>query len=608
MIRRSSKFLFALTLALSTFGSLPWCAELAQVHAQGSGISSWLPWSKKSADAAPVDPFRNRGGSAPEYRVADAQTAGGTATAPAAAPLPYPSNPYRPPGYTQKPTTQAVTAQIGDDSSAGRYRQTTPSSYQSSSSNYGAASAPTAATTQPWHPQQYQQGVAAWSQQAQPPATNPPAQAAYPPQYRNQAAAPPSQYGQSSQYGQTAPSGAAAETSAYPASNYSRNNYSAAGYAPQVANGYPATPATTPPQAASNASPGAAPATPTSPPQTTVSDDQLFAPARIIALVGSEPILAGDILGPVNQALTKRLAELQPEQRQQVTEEMLEEQRQMALRELLPGVIDTKMVYLDFIRTIPQDKLKEMQAHLDTQYAEFQLQKDLDQYGVHTAAELDIILRNEGSSLEKKKRLFLEQIIASQQLRTHVKPDTEVTHQQMLDYYYEHAADYEQRARARWEQLMVRFDKFATKAEAEQAIADMGNQVLRGAPLEAVAKKHSQGFRASDGGQYDWTTRNSLKNETIDAAIFSLPTNRLSQIIESPEGYHIVRVLEREEDSMKPFRDAQLEIKEKIRYQRANEAQRDYITGVRKRTQVWTIFDEEKSSQTASSAPTAERR
>lgn len=573
---------------------------MAQVHAQVSGFRSLFSWSKKPTEEAPTDPFRNRGGSAPEYRVADAQTTGGQTSAPAAAPLPYPSNPYSPPGYTQKPTNQAVTAQIGDNSSSSGYRQATPSTYQSSypapRANYGA----TSATTQPWNPQQYQQGAAAWSQQSQPAATNPPAQSAYQPwQNQTQAAAPHGQYGQANPYGQASQQGqpvqrtANAGASYYPSGNASRDNYSAAAYAPPVANAYPA------PQT---------PAALTTSPQAPAGDDKLFAPARIIALVGGQPILAGDILGPVNQALEKRLAELQPEQREQVTEEMLEEQRQMALRELLPGLIDTKMVYLDFIRTIPQDKLKEMQAHLDTQYAEFQLQHDLDQYKVHTAAELDIILRNEGSSLEKKKRLFLEQIIASQQLKTHVKPDTEVTHQQMLDYYYEHSAEYERPARAKWEQLMVRFDKFSTKAEAEQAIADMGNQVLRGAPLDAVAKKHSQGFRASEGGQYDWTTKNSLKNETIDAAIFSLPANRLSQIIESAEGYHIVRVTEREDESMKPFRDAQLEIKEKIRHERANEAQREYVTGVRKRTQVWTIFDEEKSSQTASSTAPEERR
>ncbi|TWT33396.1 peptidylprolyl isomerase [Blastopirellula retiformator] len=577
MIRRSSISIFLVTFVVTTFGSLPWCAKSAQLHAQMSGLRSWLPWSGKSTtETTPTDPFKNRGGSAPDYRVADAQGAAQT-PAPTTTPLPYPSNPYAAPGYTQQPSRRAVTTQIGDQPT----------------SSVPAANG----TTQPWRPDQYQQAASAWGQQ-QPPqaaATTPPTQSGYQPWQRTAApSATPSQYGGANPY---------APPSGYPTAGGSPNsNYSTGNYAPPVANGYSAT---------NNVAPPATPAYPQGPPMQAppvAADDKLFKPARIVALVGGQPILAGDILGPVNQAIAKRVAQLPEEQQAQVTEEILEEQRQLALRELLPNMIDTKMVYLDFIRTIPQDKLTEMQAHLDTQYAEYQMESDLKQYGVQTPAELDIALRKEGSSLEKKKRLFLEQIIAQQQLRTHVKPDTEVTHRQMLDFYHEHAAEYERPARARWEQLMVRFDKFNTKGEAEQAIADMGNQVLRGAPLDAVAKKHSQGFRASDGGQYDWTTRDSLKNETIDRAIFSLPPNRLSQIIESPEGYHIVRVLEREEDSMKPFRDAQLEIKEKIRNERANQAQREYITGVRKRTTVWTIFDEEKSSQTATSPSPESRR
>ncbi|EAQ77539.1 peptidylprolyl isomerase [Blastopirellula marina] len=558
MIRRSSIYIFLTAFALSTFGSLPWCAEPAQLYAQGSTFRSWLPWGGKStSDDAPVDPFKNRGGSAtPDYRVAAAPSATAPAATPTTAPLPYPSNPYGATGYTP-PSRSAVTTQIGDQPSG------SAGAHEAYSGNY------TNATTQPWR--EYPQGAAAWSNQSPPGATNSP-QNAYPPrQVAPQPAARPSPYRQS-QYGQSQ-------------------------YAPPVTSQYP--PAQTP---TVNAPPVTEPA------RAGVNNDKLFVPARIIALVGGQPILAGDILGPVNQALETRIAELSPEQREQVTEEVLEEQRQMALRELLPGLIDTKMIYLDFIRTIPPDKLSEMQGHLDSQYAEYQMQSDLDQYEVHTPAELDIVLRREGSSLEKKKRLFLEQIVASQQLKTHVKPNTEVSHQQMLDYYHDHAADYASPARAKWEQLMVRFDKFSSKAEAEQAIAEMGNQVLRGAPLDAVAKKESQCFRASEGGLYDWTTRNSLKNETIDAAIFSLPTNRLSQIIESPEGYHIVRVLERDEASIKPFRDAQLEIKEKIRRERANQAQRDYVADVRKRTQIWTIFDEEKGAQTASSDSSEQRR
>ena len=70
----------------------------------------------------------------------------------------------------------------------------------------------------------------------------------------------------------------------------------------------------------------------------------------------------------------------------------------------------------------------------------------------------------------------------------------------MFDYYQKHLHDYDYKAKARWEELMVRFDRFATKGEAWQALVDMGNQVLHGAPFAEVAKARSQGPTADQGG------------------------------------------------------------------------------------------------------------
>jgi len=322
-----------------------------------------------------------------------------------------------------------------------------------------------------------------------------------------------------------------------------------------------------------------------------VSDD-LFQPAQIVAIVNGEPILAGDVLGPINQMINERLEKLPEEQREAVSEKEIEEFKKQALKQMLPGLIEIKLVYLDFMRSVPGDRRGEMEEMLDKNYDEYQLQTDLKNAGVNTPAELDMLLRETGGSLQKKKRQFVERLVTSQQIQQQVKSDSEVTHQEMLDYYDEHAEEYAKPARSKWEQLMVSFDKFPNRNAAWQAIAEMGNQVLRGAPLDAVAERSSQGIRASRGGQYDWTTKNSLKNEVIDDAIFSLPVGELSPIIESPEGYHIVRVVQREPEGKVPFLEAQKEIKGLIKKERRQAEVEAYLQEVKARSQVWTIFDD----------------
>jgi parvulin-like peptidyl-prolyl isomerase len=112
-------------------------------------------------------------------------------------------------------------------------------------------------------------------------------------------------------------------------------------------------------------------------------------------------------------------------------------------------------------------------------------------------------------------------------------------------------------------------------------IAEIGNEVVYGAPLDAVARRSSHDFLASEGGQQGWTTKGSLASEALDKALFELPLNELSDVIETPVGFHIVRVLERTEAGAKPFRDAQVEIKETLTNQRNEKRFDDYLTKLR---------------------------
>lgn len=387
--------------------------------------------------------------------------------------------------------------------------------------------------------------------------------------------------------------GATAPAMSYPTTT----PYSNSSYAPPTASPSPTMPAAPMMPGGYGAQPGVPQVANLNRPAAEADKEDLFKPARIVAIVNGEPILAGDVLGPINQMIQERMESLTEEQRASVRPEELEQFKEQALKQSLPGLIDVKIVYLEFLRNVPADRRPEMEEMLAKNYYEYQMETDLKEAGVNTRAELDMQLRKIGSSLDKKKQRFVEQMVAYQQIQRNIKSDEEVTHLQMLDYYNEHSQDYHKPARAKWEQLMVKYSEFPNRQAAWDAMAAMGNQVLRGAPLDAVAKRSSQGVKASSGGQYDWTSKGSLKNETIDQAIFSLPVGELSPILESEEGYHIVRVTEREEEGMVPFTKAQIEIKEQIKKDRKKEQMEAYIKGIKEKAQVWTIFDNQAAAE-----------
>jgi hypothetical protein len=61
-------------------------------------------------------------------------------------------------------------------------------------------------------------------------------------------------------------------------------------------------------------------------------------------------------------------------------------------------------------------------------------------------------------------------------------------------------------------------------------------------------------------------------------------------ILESEEGFHIVRVLERKEAGRKPFTEVQGEIRERLKEQRFHEGVDQYLAKLRREARIWTAF------------------
>jgi parvulin-like peptidyl-prolyl isomerase len=189
-------------------------------------------------------------------------------------------------------------------------------------------------------------------------------------------------------------------------------------------------------------------------------------------------------------------------------------------------------------------------------------------------------------------------MIARSWLQQSVKINKEVTHEQLIEFYREHESDYDQPERVRWEELMVRFDKHASKSEAYAALALLGNDAhaatqatpVGQAAFGAIAPGKSDGFTAADGGVYDWTTQGSLASEQINKALFESPVGEMSAILEGPTGFHIVRVIERREAGPTPFRDIQGKIREDIYQERSTKAINEKMTEMKKTARLWTVF------------------
>lgn len=282
-----------------------------------------------------------------------------------------------------------------------------------------------------------------------------------------------------------------------------------------------------------------------------------FAPSRVLAIVGGEPIFVGDMLFEINQLIVRFMPN--------APESIIERERSTLIQRILPKYVEQKMLQIDVKNQLPEGA--NFEDIIDSASSEFDdkaIEQLMKSAGVSSTIEFDAHLRAQGSSLRKLRKSWTVNQVVRYFLTQKIKVDAEVSHQELLGYYREHEEDYAFKAKAKWEQVMVRSDKFPSTSEAMSKLVEMGNKIVYGASLAGVAKKSSQGFLASEGGQHDWTTQGSLVLKELDAAIFSLPVGQLSDVIKTKQGFHIIRVLERVDAGKVEFLEAQVEIRKKL--------------------------------------------
>jgi hypothetical protein len=321
---------------------------------------------------------------------------------------------------------------------------------------------------------------------------------------------------------------------------------------------------------------------------------------QVVARIDHQIVQACEVLWHVNKIIEQNQDKIPPDQVGRLRQELLKKE--------LGGLLDRKLLYGEFVRTVPAENLPHIAERLVEPFEEREVPLLMKQLEVGTPVELERELTRLGSSMSDVRQAFNEKAIAYEWLRTKVKVSEEVSPDEMLGYYQSHLSSYDEPARVRWEELMVRKSRFNSPAEAYAEIANMGNEVWRraaarpnfhGPAFADVAKAKSHGFKAQEeGGQQPWTTKGALKITAIDEALFvTLQVGQMSPILETEDAFYIVRVLERKEAGRKPFTDVQARIREDLKEERFGQAVEKYLGGLRKDARIWTAFTGDISAE-----------
>lgn len=190
-----------------------------------------------------------------------------------------------------------------------------------------------------------------------------------------------------------------------------------------------------------------------------------------------------------------------------------------------------------------------------------------------TQAEFDDALsdfRTTLDQLRRQRRLSLEVALF---VRRTIEPTVSVKPQDIEAYYQENTEQFHEGEAVRADHILILALPEATpeqRAGARARAAAILGQLRGGADFVQLAREHSEDpGTAADGGDLGWVPRGRM-DPAFEAAVFSLKAAELSDVVETPYGFHLIRVGERRDERTAPLSEVRPDI-ERLLVERAHQ-------------------------------------
>jgi peptidyl-prolyl cis-trans isomerase C len=180
------------------------------------------------------------------------------------------------------------------------------------------------------------------------------------------------------------------------------------------------------------------------------------------------------------------------------------------------------------------------------------------------------------SQAELKARLK-DQLTVERLFHDEVFPRITVAPADVERWFAEHPAELAEPERVRVLQVVV--------SSRDEAITLRDKLRRDPARFAEVARASSIAPEGKNGGELGWIGRGAGFPEVFDVC-FSMPLNSVSDVVPSPYGFHIFRVVERKSASKRTLDQARGEVGERLLRDRRARAQEEYLAALRGRATI----------------------
>ncbi len=190
-------------------------------------------------------------------------------------------------------------------------------------------------------------------------------------------------------------------------------------------------------------------------------------------------------------------------------------------------------------------------------------------------AYYDSHLKNYANSVPEKRKIKYAMLDTAK-----VQAAVQVTHDDLQAYYNQHRDQYRVPEQIKVSHIWIKMplpgadgkidDKAVAAAQARAE--DLLKQLKNGAKFEDVAKKSSEDTGSANvGGSLGWIGKSQMGAE-FEKAAESLPKGKISDVVKTVDGFHIIRVDDKQDAHVKTLEEVRAEIEPILKQQKTQEA------------------------------------
>ncbi len=205
---------------------------------------------------------------------------------------------------------------------------------------------------------------------------------------------------------------------------------------------------------------------------------------------------------------------------------------------------------------------------------------------------------------EKDFRSLLEQRLSLQAyVEKHGLDDPRVPEKDVREYYESNPRAFIREELIKVSHIMIKADAeigAEGKALARKKTEGIRKEIIAGKDFAELAKKESQDGYAQRGGDLGYIKRGFMPGEFDDAA-FGLEVGRVSDVIATKHGFHIIKLHDRKPAGKIPYEEVKDFIGKYLKEKQGKKRLEDHMAGLKKKAVIEILSDDytEKANRSA---------